>query len=319
MEKPADTLTRKRLASLQSIEYEHPFDRASLDRLENTRGLDLLTRKVLDFGLEKYLLIKHTGNNIRVSRETLPELTEILEEACEILSVPEVPELYIFLEDKIRSFTTGEARRVIVLSSGAIDLMSRDELLFMIGREIGHIKSNHVLYHMMADSLDAIMQLMSDISLGISNLLAMPLKVALLHWHRMSEFSADRAGLLACQDMEVAAQSLIKIAGLPQAFHGRIPTAEFREQSRAFDTIGENTFDKLIRFIAGYENRQPFTVIRASQLFQWEEAGAYDKILKRETIDRDQGQEYVCLSPRCPYPFEKDEYFCRECGKRILG
>ena len=65
-------------------------------------------------------------------------------EACRILDIDEIPELYIHLEDKIASYTSGEKRRVIVLSSGAVELLNEDELLFLIGRELGHIKSNHV-------------------------------------------------------------------------------------------------------------------------------------------------------------------------------
>ena len=160
-------MERQIIPDLKSYEYEHPFDRQALDRLKGTRGLDLVTQKVLDYGLEKYLLIKHTGDNIRIKAEKLPEVHKILEEACGILEMTEVPELYITLEDKIKSFTSGEHRRIIVLSSGAIEYLSDDELLFIIGRELGHIRSNHVVYRMMADSLKTITQFVGDISLGI--------------------------------------------------------------------------------------------------------------------------------------------------------
>ena len=108
-----DALKEKiQLKGLYSTEYEHPFDRQSLDKLENTRGLEMLTNRVLDYGLEKYLHIKHTGDNIRVEKETIPEIYDILIEACNILDMREVPELYINLEDKIKSFTSGEKQRI---------------------------------------------------------------------------------------------------------------------------------------------------------------------------------------------------------------
>lgn len=301
---------------LYSVEYEHPFDRDALDRLENTRGLDLLTRKVLDYGLEKYLLMRHTGDNIQITPRTIPEIYDLLEEACGILAMEDVPELYIQLEDKITSMTVGQKRQVIVLSSGAIDLLNEQELLFVLARELGHIKSKHVLYHMMADSFKAVSQVISDVSLGIGNLVSMPLQIALLHWHRMSEFTADRAGLLACQDVEVAAHALIKMAGLPIKYHGRISVEDFRIQAKAFDDIQETNFDKFIRFAASHDSHQPFTVIRASQLFQWVESGAYENILLRERSTQG-SQTFKCQQRNCPYPFEKDEFFCRECGADI--
>lgn len=304
----------KILRRLSPTEYEHPFDKASLDRLEQTRGIDYLTEKMLEYGLEKYLLIKHTGDHLRVTPHNIPEVFDLLVEAAQILDMRSVPELYIMLEDKIQSFSVGEKRRIVVVSSGAIDLLDQAELRFLLGRELGHIKSNHVLYRMMADSLRLMVQLISDATLGLGNLLSMPLQIALMHWYRMSEFTADRAGLLACQDVEVAAQALIKMAGLPARYQGRVSVADLRRQAQDFDDIQETTFDKLIRFMAGYENAQPFTIIRASQLFQWVDSGEYQRIL-----DRDENlvipPEARC--PQCEAPFQAGDSFCSRCGAAL--
>lgn len=304
----------KILRHLLPTEYEHPFDKASLDRLEQTRGIDYLTEKMLEYGLEKYLLIKHTGDHLRITHENIPELFGLLQTAARTLDMPSVPELYIMLEDKIKSFSIGERRRIVVISSGATELLNEAELLFLLGRELGHIKSNHVLYRMMADSLRLIAQLINDATLGLGSLLSMPLQIALMHWYRMSEFTADRAGLLTCQDPEVAAQALIKMAGLPQQYHGRVSVADLRRQATDFDDIHETTFDKLIRFMAGYENPQPFTIIRASQLFQWVDSGAYRQIMTRaENIVIP--SEARC--PACQTPFQAGDRYCIHCGTAL--
>ena len=309
-------MQRKPLTHLRTREYEHPFDKAALDRLENTRGLDMFTQKVLDLGLERMLRIKHTGDNVRLTNGNAPALHAILREACDLLSLRRMPELYVNLDDKINSLTSGEAQTQIVISSGCIDLLDENELLFMFGREVGHIKSGHVFYQMMADSLQAISQFLSDATLGISNLVSMPLRAALLHWYRMSEFTADRAGLLACQDIEVAAQTFIKMAGLPKSLHGQVSVQDLRQQAAEFDNIEDTQFEKLIRFAASYENRQPFTIIRASQLFQWYDEGEYDTVVDKE--DRPEAPTgFDCLNRNCPFPFDTDEIYCRECGIKI--
>lgn len=309
-------MPRKPLVNLRTREYEHPFDKAALDRLEHTRGLDIFTQKVLDMGLERMLRIKHTGDNVRLTKGNAPQLHAILREACDLLSLSRIPELYINLDDKINSLTSGEAQTQIIISSGCIDLLNEDELLFMLGREVGHIKSGHVFYQMMADSLQAISQFLSEATLGISNLISMPLRAALLHWYRMAEFTADRAGLLACQDIDVAAHTFIKMAGLPISFHGKVSVEDLRTQAAEFDNIEETNFDKLIRFAASYESRQPFTIIRASQLFQWYDEGEYDQVVEKE--DRPESPTgFDCLNRNCPFPFEPDELFCRECGQKI--
>ncbi|MEL7531286.1 MAG: M48 family metallopeptidase [Bacteroidota bacterium] len=307
-------MNRKILRPLYSGEYEHPFDREALKRLERTRGLELLTNRLLDYGLEKYLRIKHTGDNIRITNNNIPELYGILLEACKLLDVRQVPELYIQLEDKIQSFTSGEKKRVIVISSGAVDLLSRPELLFLMGRELGHIKSNHVFYRMMADSLQIVSQLISDVTLGLGNLLSMPIQVALMYWYRMSEFTADRAGLLACQDPEIAGEAFIKIAGLPQKYHGRVTVKDLRDQAKDFEDLQESNFDKLIRFAAGYEDPQPFTIIRAAELFKWVQRGDYDNIIENKAA-KIQSEMANCWN--CESPYTKDEKYCRQCGVEL--
>jgi len=301
---------------LYAAEYEHPFDRQALDRLENTRGIRLVSKKVLDHGLEKYLLMRHTGDNLQITPQTIPELYMALEKACELLAMKALPELFLFLDDKIKSFTIGESRQVIAISSGAVELLNEEEMLFFLGRELGHIRSNHVLYHMMATSIRAVSQLIGEMSLGIGNLLSMPLRMALLHWHRMSEFTADRAGLLTCQNPEVAMSTLIKISGLPARYYGWVSSAEFRRQARAFDDIQESHFDKFIRFAAKHESDQPFTIIRASQLFQWIEAGDYERILEKDRLEG-MPPDFHCTNRNCPFPFEEEESYCRECGMEL--
>jgi Zn-dependent protease with chaperone function len=305
---------RRILNQLYSNEYEHPFDRAALDRLERTPGLDLLTRRLLDWGLEKYLRIKYIGNNLRITHRNIPEVHDLLLEACRILDMDDVPELYLQLEDKITAFASGEQRQLIVISSGAVELLDEEELLFLIAREIGHIRSHHVTYRMMAESLTVIAQLVSDVTLGLGNLLSTPIQMALLYWYRMSEFTADRAGLLTVQNAEVAAQALIKMAGLPAKYNGRVSVADLRRQAIEFDDLNFNNFDKLIRFVAGYENPQPFIVIRASQLFQWIEAGEYQDILDRpETVDIP--SEKRCS--QCHQPFQPGDVYCSFCGAKL--
>ncbi|MEM6764065.1 MAG: M48 family metallopeptidase [Bacteroidota bacterium] len=311
-------MERKRIIDLNPVEYEHPYDKNALDRLENTRGLELVTRKVLDYGLERYHRILHTGDNIRVTPDNIPELHKLMEEACEILEMEERPELYLHLEDKITSISSGEKKLLIVLSTGAIELLTDDELLFLIGRELGHIKSNHVLYRMMADSLQVVSQVIGEISFGIGNLVSMPLRVALLHWYRMSEFTADRAGLLACQDMDVAANAFVKIAGLPHKYHGRVTVEDFRNQAEEFEEVGEKSIDKLINFIAVHDQSQPFTVIRGSQLFQWEESGKYEAILARDSFrDLVQRNREEMKCHQCGFEITSEENYCRMCGTKL--
>lgn len=57
------------------------------------------------------------------------------------------------MELRYNAFAAGVEDPIIVINSGAIDLLTYEELLFIIGHEVGHIKSQHVLYSQMAQIL----------------------------------------------------------------------------------------------------------------------------------------------------------------------
>jgi len=298
----------KSLSGLDPSIYEHPYDRQALERLKKRPGINLMTKKILDKGLERYLWFKHTGDNLRITKELIPEVFDLLLKACEILDVDEVPELYVFLEDKIQTFASGDKQQLIALSSGALELLTEQELLFMIGREIGHIKSDHVLYRMLGDSLSQLTQLASDISLGITNWFSLPLQAALMHWYRMSEFTADRAGLLVVQDPELAIQTFMKLAGLPSIYKDRVTVEHFRKQARQFENFQLSGFEQFIRFAAASENHQPFLCIRVNQLDEWVNQGTYAEILEspRKFLPR--------RCPNCGQKSDPEDRFCTNCG-----
>lgn len=185
---------KKILRGLSSEEYEHPFDRKALDTLEATPGLGVLGKFLTKHTVERIYTIQYTGSYLKVTNKNYPNIYEYLEYAAQILGLPTVPQLYIQWGYDINAFTVGSENPIIVLNSGLLDLCDEDELMFIIGHECGHIKSNHMLYHMMAQMVNFAIDAIPG-----GSVVAAPVKYALLYWDRMSEFTADRAGLLCCQ------------------------------------------------------------------------------------------------------------------------
>ena len=87
----------------------------------------------------------------------------------------------------------------VVIHSGLLEILDEDELRSILGHELGHIMSGHTdVQHDRRTSC---------CTSGVSNLpflaaaALLPFQLALLEWSRKSEFSSDRAGLLAVQDL----------------------------------------------------------------------------------------------------------------------
>lgn len=266
------------LTGLNHSSYEHPFDRKALEALENTPGLTMLGNFINKHFYEKIYTVQYTGSNIKVTKENYPQLYDYLEYASKILDLKIVPELYTQWSYDINAFTVGSENPIIVLNTGLLDLCDDDEIMFIVGHECGHIKSNHMLYHMMAQMFNAVM---SEIPFG--NIASAPLQFALYYWDRMSEFTADRAGLLCCQNKDAAIRAFMKMAGLPKSQFGNMNYETFIAQAAEFKSLDYDGMNKAIKFLSIIDSSHPWTVMRAAELLNWIETGDYIKYIPQQS------------------------------------
>lgn len=306
------------LTGLRPQAYEHPWDRQALDALERTRGLDILIRKLNEWGYERFQRVQLTGSHLRVTQDSFPDLHSQVALACETLHLPRIPEVYIASSGEINAFTSGVKDPIIVLTSGAIDTLTSDELLFVIGHELGHIKSSHVLYYQIANFLPVVGDILGSITLGLGDLLSFGLKMALLNWARMSEFTADRAGFLVTQDIAPAMGAMMKLAGLPHRYRDQVNIEDFIAQARAFEALDSDKISRFAKWISIAGQSHPWTVLRANQFMAWFDSGDYQRIIDYPSgiaTDRPIGVARFCI--RCGFGLSGGEAFCPGCGTPI--
>ncbi|MFT5168308.1 MAG: Zn-dependent protease with chaperone function [Saprospiraceae bacterium] len=310
----------KRIINLDPREYEHPFDKKALDALQGTKGLDTLVKKFYEYGVEKIFNIQLTSSNLRVTQSSFPDLYSLFEEARQILNLPITPALYLVRSDELQGFTTGVDHPIIALSSAAIDSFTDEELLFIIGREIGHIKSQHVLYYEIGTILPVLSEILGAMTLGIGSIVSMGLQAALLHWQKMSEYTADRAGLLACQDATIATKALAKISGLPEKYYDSFNVDDFVTQAREFQGFDEGNYNKVIKYLSLMFGEQNWSVGRGNELFKWIDSGRYKMVLNRQT-DLSKPPPLkpgIKFCPKCKLRVPESLPFCNNCGQRLL-
>ncbi len=311
-----DNMKREKLILLNPREYEHEFDRRALNSLEGTPGLEKLARKYNKHAIERVFRLQYTGSNLKVTESNFPDIYQLLEEACSILDLKKTPDLYITWDYSVNGFTTGSENPLIVLHSGAVDLLSPEELLYVIGHEVGHIKSGHMLYHEMGQVIPILGHIIGSATLGIGALVSTGLEAALFHWYRMSELTADRAGLLACQNDDAVISGLMKISGVPQKFFDKISTEDFISQAREFKGYDYDSLDNIAKAATIMWQTHPWTVMRASEIIKWVEAGEYQKIIDKHSGDLE-SLELSCL--KCGFKLSGTETFCGNCGEKISG
>lgn len=299
----------KILKGLDSTFYEHDFDKMALEQLKKVKGFDFVCKKILEYGIEKFIRIQYTGSSLKVNEKSLPSLYNALVKNCEVLDINKQPEMYLSWDYSINGFTTGEKDTFIVLNSGAIDLMSEKELNFIIGHELGHVKSKHVLYHMMSQILPVLGDILGNITLGIGNLISESMKIALNYWSRMSEFTADRAGLLACQDFESVGKAILKMSGLPIKYYNGQMLDTFMEQAQEFTKLDFDPSNKIMKILLSYNLSHPWTIIRYAELYKWYKSEKYQEIISNQNYNNN-----LKICQTCKRDNKAEAKFCYYCG-----
>lgn len=287
----------EKLIGLQSTDYEHPDDKKALDKLKGNVAFRKIMTEVIRQGVERIYRIQYTGSCLKIDKDDYPSIYKMLSNAVETLGVEKdlVPDLYLQYDYMVNAFTTGEKKPLLVLNSGTLDLLEPEEQTYIIGHELGHILSHHVLYHMIVNSLTGFIDL--------GGLLNAAIELPLFYWSRMSELTADRAGLLACQDVQACIRAMIKMAGLPQSQYNRINVQAFIDQAHDFNTKNTGFLDESFKFLAIANSTHPWLVLRAAELLKWIEAGEYDRVISlRKSIECPHcGNDRPAGVSPCPY------------------
>jgi Zn-dependent protease with chaperone function len=217
-------------------EYEFSLDRRALATVKAIPGAAWLHRMVLNLKL-KFQVAELLGSSILVSPKQFPEIYELTRKTSEILGI-EAPPVYLREDPVVGAFTLGTNNRdvLIVVTRGLLDSFNDRELAFVLGHEMGHIKSEHILYITTAQwvakkVINAVIEESSFLS-QFPELVTIPLKLALLHWMRRAEITCDRAGLICCQDLESCQRAIAKSTLGSKTLGEKIDIDELALQSR---------------------------------------------------------------------------------------
>jgi Zn-dependent protease with chaperone function len=266
---------RRVLTDIAPHSWEHPADKAALQALRRIPVFDTVLRKLFGFFGEKPVRLAFQANAVRVTQNQFPAVYKIYKQALKTLDAPEEYPLYLSQTPIVNAGAYGMEKPFIILNSGIIRLLEPEELEYVIGHEIGHIMSDHVLYRTMMVFLINL----ANMGFPIVGLAARAVLVALLEWYRKSELSCDRVGLLTVQDPEIVMRAMLKMAGGGST--EEMSLQEFIIQAEEYQQGGD-VADQVFKVLNLMAATHPFYVLRLSELRAWIEAGDYDRIVRGE-------------------------------------
>lgn len=272
---------RKVLTDISSKSWEHPADRAALNALRALPMFDEVVRKVMGFFGDVGVRQLFLANAVLVGPNQRPGLNELYEEVLATMNCPTRPPLYVKQTPEANAMAVGFDEQFVVINSGALTLLNREEQRFLLAHEVGHIMSGHVVYRTLA----AILLLVGITGLPfLAGLALLPIQVALLEWYRKSELSADRAGLLGSQSRDDTLMAFLKLAGGgPEG--DKISLDDFMKQAATYESQ-TGAREAIARVLNTVFREHPFNTVRAAELQRWIDAGGYSKVLAGEYVKR---------------------------------
>jgi Zn-dependent protease with chaperone function len=264
---------RRSFPGISSRAWEHPADRAALIALRAVPGFDLVIRWLFGLFAERTLRALYQGGAVRVGPRQFPRVHALWEECCAVLDVQDPPELYVSQNPVLNAGAVGMDRPFVVLTSGTVNALDDHQLRVVLGHELGHILSGHVLYKTMLRLLLRV----SILALGtpITGVAMLALLAALLEWDRKSELSSDRAALLVAQNPDHVRAVLMRLAG---GVGEGADLEAFREQARSFEE-GGGALDNVAKLLALLGQSHPFAVMRLAEVDRWVETGDYERAM----------------------------------------
>ena len=168
---------------------------------------------------------RHIGNALRVSSRQFPELAGQSARAAQAVRVSPL-QVFVYQSQTMNAYSFGwSPPQAVVLTSHLVESMDEDELRYVLGHEMGHIALGHTRLGTLVGGV------LGAPRVPILSAFLVPI---FLWWSRCAEYSADRAGAIACGKLDKSISALLKVMVGP-ALAAQVNVEEVLAQSHELD------------------------------------------------------------------------------------
>lgn len=145
------------------------------------------------------------GHSLKVQEELLPEFYALCQEVKQKLKFDEQVDFYITGDSTVNAFSLAAedegAPHIVNVNSALFDLMSQDELRFVIGHELGHLINK-----------DSALSRLIRFVFPPETRVPVSLQYKIRLHEQLAELVADRYGYIAAEDLGVCVTAFFKMA-----------------------------------------------------------------------------------------------------------
>jgi len=260
------------------------------------RTLATLGADVVDAGT----LARAANRQINISEQPRAQMiSRMVDECADLLGIVPPP-CYIEGNPVPNAYVTGlGAPHVLVIHSGLLELYqdTPDELRFIIGHELAHIRCQHlrtllvgrlVVFPLVARSQLPHPNPVVDLATSAAGLAAFG---TLMHWYRAAEYSADRGALLCVGGrVQIAQQALTRLLHQTRQtnklMNADAATFDIRQMSRDQQDLRHRPLVGLLSFVEQFSATHPFIVDRCVSLEAWSRSEQYRRLMTRPELPK---------------------------------
>ncbi len=276
---PPLVLRAPRYPEISARAFQHPADRAATAALGSIPVIHQVIKRLSALRFERAVSAQLLGNAVRLGPTQAPEVWTSFLACLESLDISSRPGLYVIQTPTLNAMTFGSVKPVVVVRSGLVTALDREEIQSVLAHEVGHVASEHSHY------MSVLMILQALARAPLSSLGELPVRALLLvmlEWYRAAELTGDRASALVMGDPMIPCRALMHIAG------GALPgmsvdafVAQANEYASSDDLLSRPS-----RFFSEIGATHPFPVRRVTELTRWVMEGELDRIRAGSYIRR---------------------------------
>ena len=187
-----------------TIELERQIGEQIYNALQGTVVEEVL-KKIRMSGSDTYWRSNMEGHSLKVDKELLPDFHRLCHEVKAKLNFEEDVDFYITGDSTVNAFSVAAEEEgephIVNINSALFDLMTTDELKFVIGHELGHLINKDT----------ALARLIRFVFPPEANVpVSLQYKIR-LH-DQLAELVADRYGYIATENLDVCVTAFFKLA-----------------------------------------------------------------------------------------------------------
>lgn len=187
-----------------AIELERQIGEQIYNALQGTVVEEVL-KKIRMSGSDTYWRSNMEGHSLKVDKELLPDFYRLCHEVKAKLNFEEDVDFYITGDSTVNAFSVAAEEEgephIVNINSALFDLMTTDELKFVIGHELGHLINKDT----------ALARLIRFVFPPEANVpVSLQYKIR-LH-DQLAELVADRYGYIATENLDVCVTAFFKLA-----------------------------------------------------------------------------------------------------------